>query len=117
MELGQALQQAPALGCVATQRRDGSQIPIMAIGLSDGLQQDRVRVDLDDGVEARVEQPLDGVGEEHGLDNFLRILARGRPVRLTVHFLPVLTGAQLENRKTIALAAREALLRELAACR
>ena len=57
------------------------------------------------------------VGEEHGLDNFLRVLARGRPVRLTVHFLPVLTGAQLENRKTIALAAREALLRELAACR
>ena len=39
----------------------------MAIGLSDGLQQDRVRVDLDDGVETCVEQPLDGVGEEHGL--------------------------------------------------
>lgn len=54
------------------------------------------------------------VGEEHGLDNFLRILARGRPVRLTVHFLPPLEGAQLQNRKTIAAAARDALLQELA---
>lgn len=54
------------------------------------------------------------VGEEHGLDNFLRILARGRPVALTVHFLPVLTGHDLTNRKTIAAAAREAILRELA---
>lgn len=54
------------------------------------------------------------VGEEHGLDNFLRILARGRAVRLTLHFLPPLAGAQLENRKTIAQAARDALARELA---
>jgi lyso-ornithine lipid O-acyltransferase len=53
------------------------------------------------------------VGEEHGVDNFLRILARGRPVRLSIHFLPPLEGAALENRKTIAAAAREALLREL----
>jgi 1-acyl-sn-glycerol-3-phosphate acyltransferase len=51
------------------------------------------------------------VGEEHGLDNFLRILARRRPVELIVHFLPVLTGAELANRKTIAAAAREAMLR------
>ncbi|HQA17136.1 MAG TPA: lysophospholipid acyltransferase family protein [Novosphingobium sp.] len=53
------------------------------------------------------------VGEEHGLDNFLRILARGRPVKLTVHFLDPLSGAQLTNRKTIAQAAREAMLRAL----
>ncbi|MFM5954139.1 MAG: lysophospholipid acyltransferase family protein [Novosphingobium sp.] len=53
------------------------------------------------------------IGEEHGLDNFLRILARGRPVRLTVHFLQPLSGPQLDNRKTIAVAAREALLRAL----
>lgn len=53
------------------------------------------------------------VGEEHGLNNFLRILARGRPVRLEVHFLPPLSGAQLENRKTIAAAAREELLAQL----
>ena len=53
------------------------------------------------------------VGEEHGLDNFLRILARGRPVHLTVHFLPVLEGEQLASRKTIAQAAREAMLQAL----
>lgn len=57
------------------------------------------------------------IGEEHGLDNFLRILARGRPLALTVHFLPVLTGEALTNRKTIAAAAREAMLRELARAR
>ena len=53
------------------------------------------------------------VGEEHGLDNFLRILARGRPVRIEVHFLPPLSGEQLENRKTIAMAGRETILRAL----
>ena len=53
------------------------------------------------------------VGEEHGLDNFLRILARRRPLVVRVKFLPPLHGAALENRKTIAGAAREAVLREL----
>ena len=53
------------------------------------------------------------VGDEHGLDNFLRILARTKPLRLTVHFLPPLAGGALENRKTIAATAREAILREL----
>ena len=53
------------------------------------------------------------VGEEHGLDNFLRILANSKPVRLTVHFLPPLSGAALENRKMIAAAARSAMLQEL----
>lgn len=53
------------------------------------------------------------IGEEHGLDNFLRILARGRPLRVGVHFLPILAGDQLASRKTIAQAAREALLRKL----
>lgn len=53
------------------------------------------------------------VGEEHGLDNFLRILARGRALRVTVHFLPVLTGEQLASRKTIAQAARDAMLQAL----
>ena len=53
------------------------------------------------------------VGDEHGLDNFLRILARSRPVRLTVHFLEPLTGQALTNRKTIAATAREELLNAL----
>ncbi len=51
------------------------------------------------------------IGEEHGLDNFIRLLARRRPIRLTLVFLPVLEGADLTNRKTIAAAAREAILR------
>lgn len=50
------------------------------------------------------------VGDEHGVDNFLRILARARPIRLTLHFLPPLEGESLKDRKTIAAAAREALL-------
>ncbi len=53
------------------------------------------------------------VGDEHGLDNFLRILARRRPVELTVRFLEPLTGAELTNRKTMATAAREAMLEAL----
>lgn len=53
------------------------------------------------------------VGEEHGVDNFCRILARARPLDLTVVFLPPLTGEALASRKTIAAAARAALLAEL----
>ncbi|HTN14015.1 MAG TPA: lysophospholipid acyltransferase family protein [Sphingomonadaceae bacterium] len=53
------------------------------------------------------------VGDEHGLDNFKRILARLRPLRLTVHFLPPLQGEQLTSRKTMAAAAQEAIGRAL----
>lgn len=53
------------------------------------------------------------VGDEHGLDNFLRILARRAPVVVRVKFLAPLQGPVLESRKTIAQAAREAVLREL----
>jgi 1-acyl-sn-glycerol-3-phosphate acyltransferase len=49
------------------------------------------------------------VGEEHGLDNFKRILARLRPVRLTLRFLPPLEGADLADRKAISAAARGAI--------
>ena len=65
---------------------------------------------LDYGAEAA---DLAWVGEEHGLDNFLRILVRREPVVVRVKFLPPLTGAELESRKTIARAAREAIQREL----
>lgn len=50
---------------------------------------------------------------EPGLTNFLRILARADPVELTVHFLSPLAGEALANRKTIAAAAREAMVRAL----
>jgi 1-acyl-sn-glycerol-3-phosphate acyltransferase len=50
------------------------------------------------------------VGEEPGLDNFLRILASARPVELTIQFLLPLEGEVLTNRKTIAAAAQAAIL-------
>lgn len=49
------------------------------------------------------------VGEEPGLDNFKRILARLRPVRLDVHFLPPISEKDLANRKTITAAAQSAI--------
>lgn len=53
------------------------------------------------------------VGDEHGLDNFKRILARLRPVRLTIRFLPPLAGEELADRKTVALAAQTAIAHAL----
>lgn len=50
------------------------------------------------------------IGEEHGLDNFLRILASAKPVDLTIRFLPPLDGEALTNRKAIAAAAQAAIL-------
>lgn len=49
------------------------------------------------------------VGDEHGLENFKRIIARLRPVRLTIEFLPPLQGRALTDRKTISTAARDAI--------
>jgi 1-acyl-sn-glycerol-3-phosphate acyltransferase len=54
------------------------------------------------------------VGEEHGLDNFRRILARLRPVRLTLVFLQPLEDTALTDRKAISAAARGALAATLA---
>jgi lyso-ornithine lipid O-acyltransferase len=54
------------------------------------------------------------VGDEHGLDNFKRILARLRPVRLTLIFLPPLEGEALSDRKAISAAARSAIATTLA---
>lgn len=53
------------------------------------------------------------VGEEHGLDNFKRILARLKPIRLTIRFLPPLEGAELADRKAVAQAAQAAIARAL----
>jgi 1-acyl-sn-glycerol-3-phosphate acyltransferase len=54
------------------------------------------------------------VGEEHGLANFLRILARPTPVRLTLRFLEPLAGDALAGRKAMAAAASAAMMHELA---
>lgn len=69
---------------------------------------------LDYGAEAA---DIAWVGEEPGFDNFKRILARSRPLRLTLRFLPPLTGEALRDRKTMAAAARSAVLAELARSR
>ena len=61
---------------------------------------------LDYGSEAA---EISWVGEEPGLDNFLRILARSRPVELTLHFLPPLAGEALSDRKRMAAAASAAI--------
>lgn len=53
------------------------------------------------------------VGAEPGLDNFKRILARLRPVRVDVHFLAPIAGEDLANRKTITAAAQYAVGRAL----
>ena len=49
------------------------------------------------------------VGDEHGIDNFLSILARRRPVPLSLTFFAPLTGEQVRDRKAMAAAAREVL--------
>ena len=49
------------------------------------------------------------IGEEPGLDNFKRILARRQPLILTVHFLEPLDAQAVVNRKTMAAAARQAI--------
>jgi 1-acyl-sn-glycerol-3-phosphate acyltransferase len=49
------------------------------------------------------------VGDDPGLDNALRILARVRPVALTVHLLPPLAPEDRADRKRMATAARAAI--------
>jgi len=45
-------------------------------------------------------------GDEPGMKNFVEIMARTRPVKLVIHFLPPLQGEELTNRKTMAAAAQ-----------
>lgn len=54
------------------------------------------------------------VGEEPGLDNFLKILARRHRQSVTVHFLPPLDSSETANRKTMAVAARERIMSAIA---
>jgi lyso-ornithine lipid O-acyltransferase len=54
------------------------------------------------------------IGDEHGLANFLRIIARWQPIRLSVHFLKPLEGEALANRKAMAAAAQAAIARAMA---
>lgn len=67
---------------------------------------------LDYGAETRA---IAWVGEEPGLDNALRILARVRAVELTIHFLPPLGPDDRADRKRMAAAARAAIEAQKAA--
>lgn len=69
---------------------------------------------LDYGAEA---QGIAWVGDEPGVANFLKILARSRPVKVAVHLLPPLTGDTLVHRKTIASTASAALDQTLRSAR
>ena len=53
------------------------------------------------------------VGDEPGLANFRRIMARTRPIQLTIRFLEPLAGDELTNRKTMAAAAQGRVARAL----
>ncbi|MEJ2408651.1 MAG: lysophospholipid acyltransferase family protein [Novosphingobium sp.] len=61
---------------------------------------------LDYGRETR---DIAWVGDEPGLDNALRILARWRPITLTITYLPPLAERERADRKTMACAARQAI--------
>ncbi|MFN4221692.1 MULTISPECIES: lysophospholipid acyltransferase family protein [Novosphingobium] len=54
------------------------------------------------------------VGAEHGLDNFLKILARRRAIDVTVHFLKPLEDAEMANRKVMAAAAQQRIAAAMA---
>jgi 1-acyl-sn-glycerol-3-phosphate acyltransferase len=54
---------------------------------------------------------------ESGLDNFKRLLARKRPIALTIHYLDPLPDEAERDRKVINEAARSAILARLAAAR
>lgn len=57
------------------------------------------------------------IGEEHGVANFLKIMARNRPLPVTLHILPALAGEALANRKSMAAAAQKAIEAAMAGAR
>lgn len=65
---------------------------------------------LDYGAEAAA---IAWIGDEDGLANVKRILARAHRIPLTIRFLPPLAGEALADRKAMAAAAREAMLAAL----
>lgn len=67
---------------------------------------------LDYGAEANDIAWLD---PESGLDNFKRLLARKRPIALTINYLDPLPAEVTHDRKAISEAARDAIAREIAA--
>jgi lyso-ornithine lipid O-acyltransferase len=67
---------------------------------------------MDYGVESNDIAWLD---PESGLDNFKRLLARAKPIHLTIHYLDPLPASVTHDRKAISEAARAAIAQEMAA--
>ena len=67
---------------------------------------------MDYGVESNDIAWLD---PESGLDNFKRLLARAKPIYLTIHYLDPLPASVTHDRKAISEAARVAIAQEMAA--
>lgn len=57
------------------------------------------------------------VGDEPGVNNFKRIVARREPIELTIHLLPPLSEKEVADRKLAASTAREALASTLSQAR
>ena len=57
------------------------------------------------------------IGRETGKENFLKIAARPGRIALTIHFLPLLDGPHLLDRKSIAAAAQHAIQTAMDAAR
>lgn len=57
------------------------------------------------------------IGDEPGLENALRILARWRAIELTINFLPPLATSERADRKAIARTAQDAINAAMAANR
>lgn len=74
-----------------------------AEGAVEGVTVQPVALDYEDAAE------IAWFGGEPGMANARRILARTRPVRLTIRFLDPLEGEARTNRKTMARAARESI--------
>jgi 1-acyl-sn-glycerol-3-phosphate acyltransferase len=55
------------------------------------------------------------VGDEPGVANFKRMLARAEPIALTIHFLEPLAATTLANRKTMTTAAHRAISQAMTA--
>lgn len=60
-----------------------------------------VALDFEDAAE------IAWVGDEPGMANFCRIMARTKPIYLTIRFLEPLSGAELASRKAMASAAQK----------
>ena len=66
---------------------------------------------MDYGAESK---DIDWIDTESLIDNFKRLLARAKPIHLTIHYLDPLPASVTPDRNAISEAARAAIAREMA---